>query len=307
MKIYNLIRNLILILVGTLLIGCDTESKLEGVSFETATHYDKFLFVSAKSKSTSKKIEINFNEWAQLNNSHVTLMMGYNDRINSSLSYFGSESCPLVTLYLNGEKCEEGKIKLDTKSDNKIDLKLKFAPEAEAKLYTGYIVVADSKIDRINNIDDISNQSKVFEWSVRYKILMNPLKRILLWVFSICIIVLFIWFVFMRNIFYKKMNKGRIVISSPYSKAIKIKGARQLVLTNNATQQSKWSKIFAGKILYEVNPAWDSEIVFTPKGKRTVRIKTGVNYSITPYTNQLVRGRSYEIKKGTEIIKISYL
>ncbi len=103
------------------------------------------------------------------------------------------------------------------------------------------------------------------------------------------------------------MNKGRIVISSPYSKAIKINGARQLVLTDKAKQQSKWNKIFAGKILYEVNPVWNNEIVFTPKGKRTVRIRTGVNYSITPFTNELVRGRSYEIKKGTEIIKISYL
>lgn len=305
MKIVIMIKYLALIFASVLFIGCNTKSNLEGVNFDTAEHYDSFLFVSAKNKPITKRIELNFNDWARYNNSHVTLMMCY--KKDADLAYFGTDSSPLVTLYLNGEKCVDGKINLDATTDKIINLKIEFAPDAEAKMYTGYIVVADSKIDRINNIDNISNQSKIFEWNVRYKILTNPLKRILLWVLSICIIVIFIWFVFIRNVIYKKMNKGRIVINSPYSKAIKINGARQLVLTNKAKQQSKWSKILAGKILYEVNPVWDSEIDFAPKDKRSVRIKTGLNYIISPYTNQLVRGRSYEIKKGTEIIKISFL
>ncbi len=115
MKINIIIKYLTLIFISVLFIGCKSNSNLEGVSFETAKHYNKFLFIPAKNTPTSKSLEINFNEWARHNNSHVTLMMGYNNSNNSSLSYFGTESCPLVTLYLNGEKCVGGKVKLDTK------------------------------------------------------------------------------------------------------------------------------------------------------------------------------------------------
>ena len=86
-----------------------------------------------------------------------------------------------------------------------------------------------------------------------------------------------------------------------------IKNARRLVFTNKIVKQSLTSKIFKGKIIYEVNPFWDNNIVFTPKDKRNIRIKLSVNYTITPFTNTMNRGKSYEIKKGKELIKISYL
>ena len=308
-KIIMMKKFILLLFISAFFVGCSTkkEINLEGVSFETAEYYDAFLFVPAKSTPTSRKMNIKFNDWAKFNNSHVTLLMSYKDEDDTHLRYFGTENSPFVSVYLNGEPCENGEIRLNTNTDNTLDLQIEFAPEAEEKLYTGYIVVEDAKIDRINNIDNISNQSKVFKWSVRYDIVMNPLKKVLLWFSVFILLSLIVWFVFLRNIFFKKMKKGKIVINKPYSKSIKIAGSRKLVFTAEAKKQKVLNKIFAGKVLYEVNPIWDSEIVFTPKDKRNLRIRTGVNYSIKPYTNLVVRGKSYEIQKGKELIKISFL
>lgn len=304
-----MIRKIILLLfISVFFIGCSNkEINLEGVNFETAEYYDNFLFVPAKSIPTSKKMEINFNDWAKYNNSHVTLLMYSQNEANTNPYYFGSESSPLISLYLNDKLCQNGEIKLNKESEKILDLRIEFSPEAEEGLYTGFFVVMNSKIDRINNIDNISNQSKIFEWSVRYNIVMNPLKLALLWVIVAIVLSLFIWFVFFRNLIYPKMRKGKIMINTPYTKSIKIAGARKLVFTTKSKKQKTLHKIFAGKILYEKNPLWDSEIVFYPKDKRSLRIKTGVDYTVTPYTNRIIRGKSYEIQKGKEIIRISFL
>lgn len=299
---------ILLLFISAFFVGCSTkEINLEGVSFETAEYYDAFLFVPANSTPTSRKMNVKFNDWAKFNNSHVTLLMFYKDEDDTHFRYFGTESSPFVSVYLNDELCENGEILLNTNTDNTLDIKIAFAPEAEEKLYTGYVVVKDSKIDRINNIENISNQSKIFEWSVRYNIVMNPLKLALLWITVIIFLSIFVWFVLFRNLIYKKMRKGKIMINTPYTKSIKIAGGRKLVFTTKSKKQKALHKIFAGKILYETNPLWENEIVFYPKDKRSLRIKTGVDYTVTPYTNRIIRGKSYEIHKGKEIIKISFL
>ena len=298
----------LLLFISTFFVGCSTkEINLEGVSFETAEYYDTFLFIPAKSTPTSRKMTIKFNDWAKHNNSHVTLLMCYQNEGNTNTCYLGTESSPLISIYLNDKLCQDGEIKLNKETEKILDLRIEFSPEAEEGLYTGYIVVMNSKIDRINNIENISSQSKVFEWSIRYNIVMNPLKFAMLWVTIAIVLSLFIWFVFFRNIIYKKMRKGKIMINTPYTKSIKIVGGRKLVLTTKTKKQKPLHKIFAGKILYETNPLWDSEIIFYPKDKHSLRIKTGVDYTVIPYTNRIIRGKSYEIQKGKEIIKISFL
>ena len=136
---------------------------------------------------------------------------------------------------------------------------------------------------------------------------MNPLKKGLLWVLLIIVSLLIIWFVFLRNLIYAKFNSGKLIINSPYSKVIKIKGAQRLVFTTKEKKQTKLNKIFVGRILYEVNPIWESEVIFSPKNKRSIRIKTGMSYSVIPSANQFTRGRTYEIKSKNELIKISYI
>lgn len=290
------------------IVSCNSEKEsLEGVNFETAEYYESFLFVPAKSKSSSKMMEIKFNDWAKQKNSYVTLLMCYKIESNKKSFYLGSESSPFISVYLDNKLCQNGKIQFEKESEKISNLRIEFSPEAKEGYYTGFIIVDDAKIDRINNIENISTQSKLFEWSIRYNIVMNPLKLALLWGIAIIFLLLFIWFVFFRNLFYPKMQKGKILINAPYSKSIKIKCGRKLVFTTKSKKQKMLHKIFAGKILYEVNSLWNSEIVFYPKDKRSLRIKTSKDYTVTPFTSIIVRGKSYEIQKGKEIIKISFL
>lgn len=301
-------KYLFLFFACSFLYGCKSEKiKLEGVDFETAEYYDSFLFVPAKSKPSSKVMEISFNDWAKFNKSFATLMMCYYDEESSTTHFFGKESCPSTSIFLNNKLCIDGEIKLDTRTDNRLDLRIEFAPDAEERMYNGYIIILNSLIDRINSIDSVANNTKIFEWNVRYNIVMNPLKKAIFIFLGFLISVLFIWFVFLRNIFYRKMGKGKIVINEPYLKNIKIAGKRELVFSTKANKQKYLSKLFTGGILYETNPIWDKEIIFRPKNKRSVSIRLGLDYTITPYTNVLVKGKSYEIKKGKEIIKITFI
>lgn len=299
---------ILFLLILTIHIGCNFEErKIEGVNFEAAEYYDSFLFVPAKQTPTFKKIKINFNDWAIYNNAYVTLLMYCQNDPNSTPFYLGTDSSPLLSLYLNDKLCKDGEIKLNKESEKTLDLRIEFSPEAKEGLYSGYIVVKDSEIDRINNIENISNQSKIFEWSVRYNIVMNPLKLGLACMLLAIVLSLLIWFLFVQPFIYPKMRKGTIMINAPYTKVVRIAGGRKLVFASYIRKQKVLNKIFAGKILYETNPFWENEIVFYPKDKRNLRILLSSDYTITPYTNIINRGKSYEIKKGNEFIKLSFL
>lgn len=291
-----------------LTIGCrPNEAKLEGVNFKQAEYYDSFLFVSEKRIPASKIMTVNFNDWAKFNNSFVTLSMYYQDDKDTQRYYLGTESCPLISLYLNGKLCPNGEIKLNSESGERSELKIEFSPEAEEGLYSGFIIVKNSKVDRINNNENISNQLKIFEWNARFNIVTNPLKLVLIWVIYTIIFLLILWFVVFKNILYPKMSRGTIMINTPYSKSIRVRGFRKLVFSNKIEKQSVVEKIFAGKILYEINPLWDSDVIFYPQNKKSLGLKLNGEYKFKFPNNQIVRGKSYELHKGKDIIKFSFL
>lgn len=305
-------RNLYILqlLAFTLILGGCTKdlNKLDCINFNSAQYYDSFLFVKAKSTPTTKKIEINFNKWADTLNSSVTLIMQPYDKDGTPAdSWFGNGKYSNVSVYLNDKLCNNGEIYIDSKSPQIQSLRLEFSPDTKEKHYRGYFTIQSSDLDRINNEEEITSGKRIFKWSLRYIIQMNPLKKVLLWIIGIIVSIILLWFIILRNAIFKKFKRGKIIITSPYTKTIRLKGGRSLVFCSSKTKQTLRNKIFAGEIFYETNPLWQNEIIISPKDKQTLRIKLGIHYTIEPYTFQLKRGNSYEISNGKETIKISYL
>ena len=189
--------------------SCKTDSvyHLPGIDFGTASYYESFLFVPEKNTPVSKTFDIEFNEWAITKDAYVWLQL-----VDTKNDVLGTQKSN-VKLYANNELCDNGVIKLQLDKKRKIHIKIEFLPSASNKKYPGYVVVANARINRINNIDNVRQNTKIYEWNATYNIIMNPLKKWLLIFFVFIIITMIIWFTVLRNLFYKKMKKGKIELT----------------------------------------------------------------------------------------------
>ena len=249
----------------------------------------------------NRELKYNFNKYAQETGSYVKLEL-----VDENQNLIKNKN---VELYIDEVKQTNNWFNIkSSKGTGDINIGIKLLPDFKDGYITGFLIVSEFSLDIINNNElKPPFEKRIFKWEATHNVYTNPLKLGLTWFLIIVLSLLFVWFIFLRNRIYKKFKTGKIIINSPYSKNIKVAGCRKVIFSAKAKKQKTLHKIFAGKILYEVNPLWEHSIEFTPKDKRSLRIKTGVNYSIIPFTNQITRGKSYEIKKNKELIKISYL
>ena len=80
----------------------------------------------------------------------------------------------------------------------------------------------------------------------------------------------------------------------PYLSRKTIRRARQVVLTSKRPSQSMINQLFTGKIVYEVNELWTSDIVIIPRDRRSVRISQKRGYLTD--ANRLMLGQEYMIQ-----------
>ena len=282
----------------------DNPNNLPGINFGISTYYDSFLFSDSGNDTLSKTLRINFNDWAQQNKGFVDLYF-----VDNENRIIGTPDSP-VSLSINNEKVQNGIIQLSSfqKPNDSLEIKLHFEPSKNSKNFAGYLMLQDGKIERINSIE-IQNTSGVelFKWNARQEVVMNPLKKGLLWFLIVVAGALLIWFLLIRNKMYPKMARGHIILNSPYYKSLKTKGARQIVFTNKPYKQGWFSKLFAGEIIYEKNDFWQDEIIFSPARRRQLRIKMPGHYSIDPFTSKIDQGQTYTIKGNKEVVKLSFL
>jgi hypothetical protein len=272
------------------------------VEFGTAEYYEPFSWVKSDTVILEKKLKFQFNDFAKQNNSFIKIIV--TDEEGAKLDNSN------IQLFVNDRYCKDGTIGVysDSIIEGELKIGLKFMPGFDKKNVTGYIKILSTDLDRINSNElNASNEKRLFKWAAEYKVGMNPLKKVLLWSLFIIISVLLTWFVVLRNIVYPKMGKGTLVIQGPFSARIKAKGARKVVFTDKIIKQSRFNRIFAGKIIYQKNNFWEEPLVLYPFRKRTLRLKLSKIYIITPYSSTIQRGRNYELKKNKISFKLSYL
>lgn len=96
----------------------------------------------------------------------------------------------------------------------------------------------------------------------------RSVAEILFWcVIGLTVLFLVVWFAAVRPSKYPKFKRGIITVREPYFATIRLKGYRKLVLTGRPRSQGFMDKLFKGKILYHVNPAWVCDAEVEPTGK----------------------------------------
>lgn len=294
-------------LIVLIFISCnnrDGDVNLPGINFGTSTYYDSFFFSKSSNSHLTKTIKINFNDWAQQNSGFANLYF-VDDKGNTIGTPISK-----VSLIINNHKITTGIIQLTSsqETNDTLEIKLHFDASKKSKNLNGYLILKNGNIERINNIQtQNTSEVKLFKWNAKHEVVMNPLKKGLLWLIIIVASTLMIWFILIRNKMFPKMARGQIILNSPYYSSIRTNGARQIILTSKQYKQGWFNKLFAGKIIFEKNDFWQEEIKFTPARRRQLRIKIPSHCSIDPFTSRIDQGKTYTIKGNQEQVKFSFL
>ena len=289
----------------SLLLSCNDNIEFSGKSanFGVAQYYDDFLWVKNDTVILTKELKFEFNKYAVEKESFVAILLVDNNQeiINDSN----------IQLFINGKYMPDNKFRVNSLDSNKgiISIGIKLLPNYKEGYCSGYISISNHSLDIINNNDlATSTESRLFKWEAEHDKVINPLVKFLVWVLSIFLVLILSWFLIIRNSFYPKFKKGKIQILNPYFKGIKIdKSVMQIVFTKKSKKQSFFSKLFKGKIQYEINVLFDKNIMFTPGRGNKVKVKLPLGYKIKPIVSNLDKFNTYKIEVNKQTIEFQYL
>lgn len=272
------------------------ERTLEMLSEETdmdkATWYDRFLFWGASDPDTlSVDLKTVFNDEARKEGSAVEFQV---------VDLDGGKDFQLL---YNGQPLTNGKITLRSNGNTASILSIVFNPSAkEGKRYLAVKATAKQELD---NINDQPVEQYQLTLRSKYVVNWNPLKTILMWLGIIILAALLLWFLLVKHFIYPTIKVKTIQINDPYFSKVNVKGKRRVVFTNKEMEQSLFSRIFTGKILYKKHDIWTSPLTFEAGTKRkTLRVLRTKDYAFDPYTSMLKAPNDYVVENTNDNTKI---
>jgi hypothetical protein len=284
--------------------SCQKESSFQGetADFGTVEYYKAFLLYESDTLILRKNLKYNFNDYSIEKKATVTIKLvdtAQNIINNKSIQLFINDNLiDNKNFILNSEESKEGNLKIG----------LKLLPDYPEGYASGYLSISNHSLDVINNNDlNSSTEKRLFKWEATHKLIMNPLKKWMMW-FGISILgALLIWFMILRNKIYPKFKKGKIQVLSPYFKGITIsKNTRLIVFTNSYRKQKYLNSIFTGKIVYEVNLIYEKEVFLRPGRGDKIKIKLPLGARINPMVMNMEKFNNYTIQIEKEKIEIQY-
>ncbi|MCF0216088.1 MAG: VWA domain-containing protein [Fibrobacteraceae bacterium] len=238
------------------------------VNLGKASYYDSFLFYGEKPQDTlTVDLSAKFNEKALRENASVSMVFESEDGVKD------------YTILYNGEP-SQGSFQISGEQ-NKSELSIIFDKNAKEgkRFFKLFPQPGSAQNLELVNSDELSN----FELTMRskYSIDTNPLIIILLILLAIIVALLILWFIIFKKIFYPAIKVRRISLQiGDFYTSKQIKGLRNVILSNKEVPQSFLSKIFTGKRICLVHPAFKEPITFRAGGK-----KMFVSGSTKGYTN----------------------
>ena len=183
-----------------------------------------------------------------------------------------------MEVFVDGRKCPDNII--DVEPDTELlKVSIVFNNDAENKVHHWFFrAVDDGGLERINDMDpdtyNADNASLMDVEAEKHEV-MNPLAEGFLLTTIFLIAALLVWLLALKAIFFPTFRVGKVQVQDPvpYNSFKRVRGYRKMILTNKMPKQGFLNKIFAGKILYEVNELWTSPVVIEPKDKNSVRLR----------------------------------
>lgn len=239
------------------------------------TYYDKFLWKKHVPDTLSRTIEFDFNQDAR-NYMDRPLRLGLFKKTGSGKMLPVTEQ--EMEVFVDGKKCTGNIIDVEPGTDQ-LKVGIVFNPKAENKVHHWFFrAVDDAGLERINDMApdtyNADNASLMDIEAEKHKI-MNPLAEGTILTGIVLLAALLVWLLVLKAIFFPKFRVGSLQLldSVPYNSLKRLRKYRLLILTNKPQKQGFFSKAFTGKILYEVNSLWTSNVNIEPKDKNSVRLR----------------------------------
>ncbi len=266
------------IIASILLVCLSSCKKDESVSFGTVEYYPDFLWVDSKTTSVSKTFEFDFSQDARNYDSYAEFQF-----VDNEGKAIGTD---IMQIVIDGKECPNNRFRINSDVKSK-DLTFKFSPDAMEGKHQGYLKLVSHQLDRLDSQPLTANQQvDAFQWTLNYDKRMNPLAKILMWLFTGIVVLVAVWQFCFRPIIYPRfgsIQKSFIVPGMP-PLIVRFKGARMVVLAaSHSKKQSAWNRFWTGKVLYKTHPAFGAPIIFKPsRGRRVLSIVQAGSYQVMP-------------------------
>lgn len=260
-----------------LLVSCGkkTDDSNATARWGKDNYYDKFLWKKHVPDTLYKTLAFDFNEDAR-NFMEKPLRLGLFKKTDTGkmLPVMENE----MEVFVDGRKCPDNII--DVEPDTELlKVSIVFNNDAENKVHHWFFrAVDDGGLERINDMApdtyNADNASLMDVEAEKHEV-MNPLAEGFLLTTIFLIAALLVWLLALKAIFFPTFRVGKVQVQDPvpYNSLKRVRGYRKMILTNKMPKQGFLNKIFAGKILYEVNELWTSPVVIEPKDKNSVRLR----------------------------------
>lgn len=226
----------------------------------------------------------NWNE-TTLPEQHLQLSIGevaFNTHIKLGLFYQstkdGSWTIPVgkeLLIFKNGERLPDNTFTIKP-GEKDVTIAFRFQEGAQEKTYKiGVRLLTAGDLDILNGISAqelVNNKQPIsnVSWTVKHKMVMNPLKEGLLFGLGGFVAFLLIWIICVK-LFVKRFDQ--MAINFVYVDGDKRSGlqpiyvdkARKVICTNENRSQNLLSKLFTGAVEYAVNPFWTSPLEILPQ------------------------------------------
>lgn len=169
-----------------------------------------------------------------------------------------------------------------------------FEPQAKTgKRYFSIVPASVSELELINGYP--FEELPPLSFRTTYHRDWNPLATVLFWTGIVLLGALALWFIIFRPIFFPKFKVAALTFTGPGSYYVRkrVKKYRSVVLTSGKGNQSFFSRLFTGKILFVTAPHWTPELTITPGNKRTCRVTQNKKWDIVP-SRTLKQHETYE-------------
>ncbi|RYM34799.1 hypothetical protein ERX46_05340 [Brumimicrobium glaciale] len=294
----------ILILSILFLYSCKEGDKYQGPTkdFGISEYYKPFLFSKSDTLIISKTLKYDFNDYAFEQKSKIAIKL-----VDTSQNILTNKN---IRLYINDEFVVNNEFEINSEKSvsGKIRIGIQLLPDYPAGYTSGFISISSHDLDIVNNTDlNTSSELRLFKWEANHKLIMNPLKKGLMWFSVIVLSILLLWFLVFRNRIYPKFKKGKIQILKPYFGGITFnRKAKLIVLTATQKKQKLLNKVFTGKVIYEVNTMYQEDIILRPGRGSKLKIKLPIGARISPSVINLEKFNKYSIQYNNESIEIQY-
>ena len=266
-------------------------------------YYDKFLWKKHVPDTLYRTIEFVFKQDAK-NYMDKPLRLGLFKKTDSGKMLPVTES--EMEIFVDGQKCPLNIIDVQPGTDQ-LKVGIVFKPEAENKVHHWFFrAVDDGGLERINDMDPDTYQAdnaSLMDIEVDKNKVMNPLAMGTALTTLLLLAALLVWLFVMKAIFFPTFRVGKIQLSDPvpYNTLKRMRGYRKMILSNKQPKQGFFDRVFAGKILYEVNDLWTSEVVIEPKDRNSVRLRCPKDFMAD--ARVLKKNQEYTIQNMTTSTK----